>query len=107
MATQVDWPLGGGETLQFDVYDRNLGWNEVPGLYIFSHEQSPGSWRAVYVGQAESFQNRLPNHERLHEAVRLGATHIHARVVPEKLLRDQWERRLIKTLQPPLNTQHR
>lgn len=106
MTTRVNWPIGNGAALPFDVYDRNGGWNDVSGLYIFAFERSDG-WYPVYVGQAESFQARLPNHERLPEAIQRGATHIHALVVPNKSDRDNWERLLIQNLQPPLNTQHR
>ena len=106
MTAKANWPIGNGQTIQFDVYDRNTGWNDVPGLYIFSHIKA-GSWYALYVGQAESFSARLPKHERMDEAVRNGATHIHAAVVRQQSSRDQWERMLIQTLQPPLNVQHR
>lgn len=98
--------MGNGQTLQFDVYDRNTGWNDLPGLYIFSYATANG-WYAVYVGQLESFSARMPNHERLAEAVQNGATHIHALVVSQQKLRNEWERMLIQTLQPPLNVQHR
>lgn len=106
MVPKVNWPLGNGQTLQFEAYGRNEGWNDVPGLYIFSYLKG-GSWYAVYVGQASSFRERLPNHERLNEAIQKGATHIHATVVREQPRRDALEQMLISHLQPPLNTQHR
>jgi excinuclease UvrABC nuclease subunit len=106
MISKVNWPLGNRESLEFEVYDRNDTWNDVPGLYIFSYV-AEGYWRALYVGQAESFRARLPNHERLPEAVQRGATHIHAMVVPQQSDRDEWERMLIQNLQPPMNVQHR
>lgn len=102
----VNWYIDSENTLQFEVYDRNEGWYDVPGLYIFSC-QVANEWRPLYVGQASSFKERLPNHERLDEARRLGATHIHAKVVREKSLRDKWERLLIQSLNPRLNVQHR
>ena len=106
MTTKVNWPLGNGQVLSFEVYAQNISWNDVPGLYIFSYERIH-NWYALYVGKAESFQTRLPNHERLNEAVRMGATHIHAMVVRQRFNRDEWERMLIKNLQPPLNIHHR
>lgn len=106
MSAKCIWPLGNGQTLEFSIYDRNAGWNQVAGLYIFSYQSSSG-WHPLYVGQAENFQSRLPSHERLSEAVRNGATHIHALVVPQKVNRDQWECTLIQNLQPPMNIQHR
>jgi excinuclease UvrABC nuclease subunit len=106
MTQNVLWPLGNDQTLSFEVYDKNKGWYDVPGLYIFTYLTVNG-WIALYVGQAQSFQARLPNHERLDEAIRNGATHIHALVVPQQSQRDQWERMLIQNLQPPMNVQHR
>jgi hypothetical protein len=37
--------------------------------------------------------------------MRLGATHVHALVVSQAAKRDEIERQLIATYQPPLNTQ--
>lgn len=99
------WPLGNGETLSFEIYDRNEGWNKVAGLYIFSHLGADGLWQALYVGQTDDFSSRLPSHDRLNEAIRRGATHIHALVVPLAANRDRWEKMLIQNLQPPLNEQ--
>ena len=59
----------------------------------------------LYVGQAESLAERLPTHERWPEAMRLGATHVHARVVLEAAMRDSIESQLIRSFQPRLNVQ--
>lgn len=106
MATQINWPLGNGQTLNFDVYDTNTDWNSVAGLYIFSYQTANG-WRALYVGKTENFQSRFSSHERWNEAVRKGATHIHAMIVPLVESRERWEGALIQHLQPPMNVQHR
>lgn len=106
MTGKCVWSLGNGHTLEFSIYANNDGWNEVPGLYIFAF-QTPRGWLALYVGQADTFQTRLPHHERLAEAVRRGATHIHALVVHERSTRDALERMLIGHLQPPMNAQLR
>jgi hypothetical protein len=100
------WPLGNGQSLEFTIYDSNTGWNSVAGLYIFAYTDGQ-YWRALYIGQADDFSTRLPYHERLEEAVRLGATHIHALVVPLAANRDKFEKMLIQTLQPPMNVQGR
>jgi len=104
MATCL-WPLGNGEQLEFTVYDRNQGWNKVAGLYIFSFQDKDGIWQALYVGQTDDFSSRLPSHEKLHEAVQNGATHLHALVVPLAANRDKWEKMLIQYLQPRMNVQ--
>jgi hypothetical protein len=93
--------------LEFTIYDPNtVTWNAVAGLYIFAYDDGQ-YWRALYVGKTEDFSARIPSHERFDEAVRRGATHVHAAVIPQAANRDTWEQLLIAQLQPPLNVQHR
>ena len=102
------WPLGNGETLEFTTFEAlNTNWNEVAGLYIFASITKENRWRALYVGQADSFKDRLDNHERWAEAQRLGAKHVHALPIPQQANRDNLEKMLIQNLQPPLNVQLR
>lgn len=82
-----------------------VAWNDVPGVYIFTGLNTSNRWVAIYIGKAESFSSRLPNHERWAEAARLGATHVHAMVVQQEANRDSIEKDLIQTFQPTLNTQ--
>jgi excinuclease UvrABC nuclease subunit len=102
--SKCNWPAGSGHSLAFDIFDKNQGWNHVGGIYIFTFLKKEG-WFPLYVGQASDFAERLPNHERLAEAVRLGATHIHAAVVATQKDRDAWEAALIRHLQPQMNEQ--
>lgn len=91
----------------FGVYEHDVNWPAIPGLYVFAAPASGGPadhpWRAVYVGQTTSFASRLPTHENWPEAVQLGATHIHARREDEEDMREAIERRLVEALQPPMN----
>jgi excinuclease UvrABC nuclease subunit len=91
----------------FTVYPPNTNWNEVGGIYIFCGVNPQNQWVALYIGQADSFRNRIPSHEQWNPAVRLGATHIHALVVPSQIQRDAIERLLIQNHQPRLNVQHK
>jgi hypothetical protein len=102
-----NWPLGNGQTLECQIYDFNATWYKVAGLYIFAYPTDQTHWHALYVGQTDDFSSRIPSHERWNEAVRLGATHIHAVVVPQAATRDKLEKILIQTLQPPMNVQAR
>lgn len=102
-----EWPLPNGQTMTFHIYDSNKNWLQVAGLYIFSFKKPNGFWHPLYVGQTNDFSSRLPSHERLDEAVRNGATHIHAVQVPQAAKRDELEKLLIAHLQPPMNEQHR
>lgn len=94
--------------LEFEVHQMgNVRWHAVSGLYVFAGPGLLGGWQPYYIGQAESLAERLPNHENLLGAARLGATHIHARVEPMKFLREAQEADLIRRYQPILNVQHR
>lgn len=101
MSDTVNWSGYG-----FGVYQKNTSWSTRAGVYIFCGLNERGLWRPYYIGQADSFIGRLPNHERWAEAVRLGATHVHARVVPLAATRDAVEKELIRTYSPKLNTHH-
>lgn len=92
-------------THEFNVYTPDTTWNDVGGVYIFSGVNAQNRWVALYVGQAESFRDRFSSHEQWEPATRHGATHIHARVIPEAGARDAVERELIQACQPRLNTQ--
>jgi excinuclease UvrABC nuclease subunit len=88
------------------VYTINTNWNDdVGGIYIFSGPINNNQWVAYYIGQTDSFKDRLPNHERWEEAKRLGATHVHAMVVRQEATREDIERELIRAFQPRLNLQ--
>lgn len=90
----------------FEVCPQSGLWRSAAGLYIFTGI-SNGYWRALYIGQTDDFSTRIPDHERWGEAVRLGATHVHARIEANALQRLAIERQLIRTYQPTLNDHHR
>ena len=100
MSGKVTW---GGHELT--VYSHGADWHDVGGVYVFAGLSSQNQWVAIYIGQADSFRNRIPSHEQWTPATQLGATHVHAMVVPQVAMRDQIEHLLIATYQPSLNTQ--
>lgn len=83
-------------------------WPETAGIYAFAHRipEHPG-WKLLYVGQTESFDTRLPNHERWQEAVDQGATHVHLLAVEQVYRRVVIERQMIEEYAPLLNFVHR
>jgi hypothetical protein len=92
----------------FGIYQFGDLWNDVGGIYIFAGPNYlTGRWGPWYVGQTDSFRNRIPQHEKWIPAVLRGATHVHAMVAPLADMRLAVEQRLIATFQPPLNVQHR
>lgn len=100
MSNKVQWL-----THEFGVYEPGATWNDVSGVYIFSGTNAQNQWVALYIGQAASFRDRLSSHEQWDPAVRLGASHIHARVISTAAERDAVERALIQACQPRLNSQ--
>jgi hypothetical protein len=99
--------LPDGRTIVFSIFQQNTDWNDVSGIYAFCSVNPNGTYRPFYIGQASSFKNRLPNHERWASASRLGATFILAVAIPLQTERDSIERQLIRQLQPPLNDHHK
>lgn len=101
------WPLGNGQTLDFTIYNHSDNWNNVAGLYIFARKIDETHWSALYVGQTNDFSSRIPCHDQWDSAVRSGATHVHAAVVPQQTSRDTLEQRLIAYLRPSMNEQYK
>jgi excinuclease UvrABC nuclease subunit len=105
--SKCNWPFNNTQSLEFEIYDFNTTWNAVSGLYVFCYQTVNNHWYSLYVGQTNDFSARLPNHEKKSEAIRRGATHVHALVVSQQKDRDYYEERLIQHLQPPMNDQLR
>jgi len=82
----------------------NANWNAVGGNYIFAKDNGP-TWSAIYIGQTESFKDRLPSHDKLPCAQRNGFTHIHARANENEASRLKEEADLIANYRPPCNVQ--
>jgi hypothetical protein len=97
------WPIGSDQTLTFTIYDYDATeWKTVGGLYIFARVAGDG-WDPLYVGKTENFRTGIPSHARWDEASRLGATQVHALVVPLEANRARLQAALIGQLKPPMN----
>jgi hypothetical protein len=84
------------------------GIQPAPGNYVFAKLMQDGRYLPLYFGEAGDLQARIPFHERLPEAVRLGATHILAHATQGgEIARQNEERDLIQYWNPALNVQHR
>ena len=92
---------------QFEIYQHDADWNAVPGLYIFAGPKRSwlrtSRWGAYYIGQTEDFSSRIPSHEDWLEALRLGATRVHVRIVEKEYVRESLEKALIAKYRPRLN----
>ena len=100
MLDKANW-----NNVEFSVHKPDTSWKDSAGLYIFAGVNPQNKWVALYIGQTSSLAERLATHERWSEAARLGATHIHARVVTNQAERDTLEKHLIQAYQPRLNVQ--
>jgi hypothetical protein len=97
-----------GERLTFEVCNFAGNWSEYPGIYMMSALINQGrEWHPKYIGKAKSFKDRLCGHDQWAPAVRLGATHVLAMIVPTESERDRLEAMLIAEINPPLNVQLR
>jgi hypothetical protein len=94
-------------TYEFGIYDYEEQWSNVAGIYIFAGVDSQNYWVPYYIGQADSFQDRIPSHEKWDKAQSLGATHVHTKTVSQQFERDKIEQELIQNFQPSLNVYFR
>lgn len=94
MAFKVRWG-----TYDFDVYEKSVNFQRVGGVYIFSgFDPFKGRWISYYIGQTNSFANRIPGHPKWHQASLNGATHVHLLAMPQSARRELVERSLIQRL---------
>jgi hypothetical protein len=110
MSFTVDWIGASGTTYRYwNLEDITAaGVQAVAGNYAFVKQLANGNYTPLYFGVADDLRARLPSHERMAEAVRLGATHVMAHSTPSgEQARLAEERDLIQYWNPPLNVQHR
>lgn len=82
-------------------------WRRAGGVYVFAYQTEPNVWKPLYVGETGNFRERMWDHERWADAVRLGATHVVAIRLPTEEIRLWMELELIREFDPPLNVQGR
>lgn len=108
MANTISYQDSAGRLHELELHAHTSSWKNNPGIYVFVGARShDGLHKVFYVGQTDSFQNRLPFHERWHEATKLGACWVGAMLVRGQADRDRIEADMIQRLQPPLNKQLR
>lgn len=101
-----------GRTYLFTCYSPQTNWNTVAGCYAFAARTSNPSGvsvtRILYIGQTESFQRRMAEHQddKWAAVARHGANLVLAASVPNEDARLAMEQDLIRHYQPHLNDQH-
>lgn len=85
MALKQYWTGKAGGTYEFDVYLIGQEFNPVSGVYIFCRPIGDGRFEALYVGETDSFNDRLntrlEHHHGFKRAIPYGATHVAVRLV--------------------------
>lgn len=110
MSFTVDWVGKSGRTYRYwNLEDTTAaGIQAVGGNYVIAKQTTPGHYVPLYFGEAGDLKARIPTHEQLPEAIKLGATHVMAHSTPSGVqARLDEERDLIGYWNPPLNVQHR
>jgi len=107
MSNTINWQSPNRAILSFGVYQHSDNWNDVSGIYMFCRQEQNNSYTPVYIGQAASLKDRLPQHEQWNPAVQKGASTVHAAIVSSQDDRDLFERQLIQQFQPILNQHHK
>src|ERR1700691_3114004 len=104
----IDWPGKSGKTYRYWFSNFTDSFKDEGGNYMFVKPLSNGNYLPVYIGQADSLNDRLPCHDRVAEAQRAGATLAMTHTTPagEQARLDE-ERDLIQQWNPALNTHHR
>ncbi len=103
MADKCTWMGASGKEYLYDIYPINTDWNDVSGNYIFAKEPSPHKWQAVYIGETESFKDRLPTHNELPCIKRNGGTHVHTHTNSNSRARLDEEKDLLANNTTPCN----
>jgi hypothetical protein len=86
MSIKQYWTGKSGVQYEFDVYPIGQEFRPVSGVYILCRPLGDGRFEALYVGETESFHDRLNtglmNHDGYKRACSYSATHVAARCVP-------------------------
>lgn len=103
MDIKCTWTGASGKKYEYWVSEIGANWKDAPGNYIFAKEVEPNTWNAVYIGQTESFKDRLPDHNELPCILDNGGTHIHTHINRDERARLDEEADLLENHETPCN----
>lgn len=85
MSDKQYWTGRSGVVYEFDVYPIGQEFRPVSGVYIFCVPIGEGRFKALYVGETQSFNERLNtgrmNHDGFKRARAFNASHVAVRLV--------------------------
>ena len=103
----IDWTGESGKTYKYWSSEFTSSYKDEGGNYMFVKPTGSNRYVPVYIGQADGLKDRLPNHERIADAKRAGATLVMTHTTPGgEHGRLAEERDLIRKWAPSLNTHH-
>lgn len=109
MQFSITWRGASGQSYTFETYPIGTLFNQVSGIYIFCRQIASGNWEALYVGETQSFEQRLntgiSSHDGYARAARLGMTHIAVLAIAGDAERVRIETDLRHRLNPSANAQ--
>jgi len=109
MVTNVTWTGKSGKNYKFELHPLDTEFKPVSGVYVFARPIGRTSAEALYVGQTQSFYDRLNagihDNDGFERASRAGATHIGVMRVGYPTERLRIETDLRHGLCPRCNTQ--
>lgn len=109
MASVLNWRGASGQSYTFQTYVAGMNFYSVGGVYILCRRDPDGRVWALYVGETDSFHDRLNRGKEAHEgyqrALLLGMTHICVLSVSGAVARLNIETDLRHGLRPPANMQ--
>lgn len=110
MQFNITWRGASEQPYTFEAHPVGTQFNPVSGVYIFCRKLVSGNWEALYVGETQSFKQRLNtgigSHDGNARAARLGMTHIAALCVAGDAERLRIETDLRHGLNPSANAQN-
>lgn len=74
MVLKVSWSGKSGLSYLFEVYPIGQQFNPVSGVYVFCKSVGVGLYEALYVGEAQSFVDRLNTGLKNHDGYKRAAT---------------------------------
>ncbi|MGO8674649.1 MAG: hypothetical protein ACLQVX_02115 [Limisphaerales bacterium] len=74
----MNWVGQSGKNYKYGVYSLDTPFQSNPGNFIYAGQAEDGSWVPVYIAQTRNLHQRLEGHVTVDDAVKRGATHIHA-----------------------------
>lgn len=109
MALDIVWRGTSQNTYTFETHPIGTKFRDISGIYIMCSLAQNDRWKALYVGETESFFNRLvqgvASHEGYGRAYAMGMTHIGVMFEGNSRQRLAIETDLRHGLRPPANMQ--